>query len=171
MRSGRRRYKHAANDDHHHCVVFCSSRLQSQPARVRPPRRQQQGAKNPLRQIQATVPMATEYTEVHTNISEQELRRLKRAQSKNEQPCEVFLLRKLNLPSICRYLFSSTAVGLITLLDNVKLTSGGQCSQSPLISFLRHIICVILLPNRSSFQFSSTKHPRNSPHSSVLHTF
>ena len=57
-------------------------RLQAQPARVRPPRRQQQGAKNPLRQIQATIPTANEYTEVHTNISEQELRRLKRAQSK-----------------------------------------------------------------------------------------
>jgi hypothetical protein len=57
-------------------------RLQSQPARVRPPRRQQQGAKNPLRQIQATIPTSNEYTEVHTNISEQELRRLKRAQSK-----------------------------------------------------------------------------------------
>ena len=56
-------------------------RLQSQPVRVRPPRRQQQGAKNPLRQIQATIPTANEYTEVHTNISEQELRRLKRAQS------------------------------------------------------------------------------------------
>jgi hypothetical protein len=56
---------------------------------VRPPRRQQQGAKNPLRQIQATMPTAEEYTEVHTNISEQELRRLKRAQSKktdNENP-------------------------------------------------------------------------------------
>ena len=46
-----------------------------------PPRRQQQGAKNPLRQIQATIPTSNEYTEVHTNISEQELRRLKRAQS------------------------------------------------------------------------------------------
>jgi hypothetical protein len=57
-------------------------RLQSQPARVRPPRRQQQGAKNPLRQIQATIPTSNEYTEVHTNLSEQELRRLKRAQSK-----------------------------------------------------------------------------------------
>jgi hypothetical protein len=57
-------------------------RLQSQPARVRPPRRQQQGAKNPLRQIQATISTSNEYTEVHTNISEQELRRLKRAQSK-----------------------------------------------------------------------------------------
>ena len=60
-------------------------RLQSQPARVRPPRRQQQGAKNPLRQIQATIPTADEYTEVHTNISEQELRRLKRAQSKQRR--------------------------------------------------------------------------------------
>lgn len=65
--------------------MFSRIRLQSQPARVRPPRRQQQGAKNPLRQIQATVPTATEYTEVHTNISEQELRRLKRAQSKKIQ--------------------------------------------------------------------------------------
>jgi hypothetical protein len=55
--------------------------LQSQAPRVRPPRRQQQGAKNPLRQIQATIPTENEYTEVHTNISEQELRRLKRAQS------------------------------------------------------------------------------------------
>ena len=65
--------------------ILSCIRLQSQPARVRPPRRQQQGAKNPLRQIQATVPTATEYTEVHTNISEQELRRLKRAQSKKVQ--------------------------------------------------------------------------------------
>jgi hypothetical protein len=56
-------------------------RLQSQTSRVRPPRRQQQGAKNPLRQIQATIPTENEYTEVHTNLSEQELRRLKRAQS------------------------------------------------------------------------------------------
>jgi hypothetical protein len=56
-------------------------RLQSQAARVRPPRRQQQGAKNPLRQIQATMPTEDEYTEVHTNLSEQEVRRLKRAQS------------------------------------------------------------------------------------------
>lgn len=56
-------------------------RLQSQAARVRPPRRQQQGAKNPLRQIQATIPTVDEYTEIHTNISEQEIRRLKRAQS------------------------------------------------------------------------------------------
>jgi hypothetical protein len=46
-------------------------RLQSQAARVRPPRRQQQGAKNPLRQIQATMPTEDEYTEVHTNLSEQ----------------------------------------------------------------------------------------------------
>ena len=61
---------------------FSFIRLQVQPARVRPPRRQQQGAKNPLRQIQATIPTSTEYTEVHTNLSEQELRRLKRAQSK-----------------------------------------------------------------------------------------
>ena len=56
-------------------------RLQSQAARVRPPRRQQQGAKNPLRQIQATIPIVDEYTEIHTNLSEQEIRRLKRAQS------------------------------------------------------------------------------------------
>jgi hypothetical protein len=55
--------------------------LQSQASRVRPPRRQQQGAKNPLRQIQATIPTENEYTEVHTNLSEQEVRRLKRAQS------------------------------------------------------------------------------------------
>ncbi|CAF1063837.1 unnamed protein product [Adineta ricciae] len=55
-------------------------RLQSQPARVRPPRRQQQGAKNPLRQIQATVPTENEYTEVRTDLSEQEVRRIKRAQ-------------------------------------------------------------------------------------------
>lgn len=59
-------------------------RLQAQPTRVRPPRRQQQGAKNPLRQIQATIPTANEYTEVHTNLSEQELRRLKRAQSESD---------------------------------------------------------------------------------------
>jgi hypothetical protein len=63
-------------------MFFNCIRLQSQPTGVRPPRRQQQGAKNPLRQIQATIPTADEYTEVHTNISEQELRRLKRAQSK-----------------------------------------------------------------------------------------
>ena len=60
-----------------------TSRLQSQASRVRPPRRQQQNAKNPLRQIQATLTTANEYTEVHTDLSEQELRRLKRAQSKN----------------------------------------------------------------------------------------
>lgn len=56
-------------------------RLQSQGTRVRPPRRQQMGAKNPLKQIQATIPTENQYTEVHTNLSEQELRRLKRAQS------------------------------------------------------------------------------------------
>ena len=62
------------------------ARLQSQAARVRPPRRQQQGAKNPLRQIQATIPTVDEYTEVHTNLSEQEVRRLKRAQSTRLDP-------------------------------------------------------------------------------------
>jgi len=67
-------------DDLNH-IAENAVRLQSQPARVRPPRRQQQGAKNPLRQIQATIPTSNEYTEVHTNLSEQELRRLKRAQS------------------------------------------------------------------------------------------
>ena len=56
--------------------------MQSQAARVRPPRRQQAGAKNPLRQIQANIPTEDQYIEVHTNLSEQELRRLKRAQSK-----------------------------------------------------------------------------------------
>ncbi|CAF3541406.1 unnamed protein product [Adineta steineri] len=68
------------NTDDLNRIAENAVRLQSQPARVRPPRRQQQGAKNPLRQIQATISTADEYTEVHTNISEQELRRLKRAQ-------------------------------------------------------------------------------------------
>ena len=63
-------------------IIFHSLRLQSQPTRVRPPRRQQQGTKNPLRQIQATIPIVNEYTEIHTDLSEQELRRLKRVQSK-----------------------------------------------------------------------------------------
>ncbi|CAM4930060.1 unnamed protein product [Rotaria socialis] len=66
-------------DDLNH-IAENTVRLQSQPTRVRPPRRQQQGNKNPLRQIQATIPTADEYTEVHTNLSEQEVRRLKRAQ-------------------------------------------------------------------------------------------
>lgn len=69
------------NTDDLNKIAQNTVRLQSQTARVRPPRRQQQGAKNPLRQIQATIPTETEYTEVHTNLSEQELRRLKRAQS------------------------------------------------------------------------------------------
>ena len=61
-----------------------NTRLQTQAPRVRPPRRQQQGARNPLRQIQAHLTTENEYTEVHTNISEQEVRRLKRAQSRKE---------------------------------------------------------------------------------------
>ncbi|CAF0899341.1 unnamed protein product [Rotaria sp. Silwood1] len=68
------------NTDDLNRIAENAVRLQSQPARVRPPRRQQQGTKNPLRQIQATIPTANEYTEVHTDLSEQELRRLKRAQ-------------------------------------------------------------------------------------------
>lgn len=73
-------------------LIRLTIRLQSQPTRVRPPRRQQQGAKNPLRQIQATIPTSNEYTEVHTNVSEQELRRLKRAQSKMSSVCLFSLL-------------------------------------------------------------------------------
>lgn len=69
--------------------------LQSQAPRVRPPRRQQQGAKNPLRQIQATIPTENEYTEVHTDISEQELRRLKRAQSRNKTSFVIDLIREV----------------------------------------------------------------------------
>ncbi|CAF1286362.1 unnamed protein product, partial [Rotaria sordida] len=68
------------NTDDLNRIAENAVRLQSQPARVRPPRRQQQGTKNPLRQIQATIPTANEYTEIHTDLSEQELRRLKRAQ-------------------------------------------------------------------------------------------
>ena len=74
------------NTDDLNRIAENTTRLQSQAARVRPPRRQQQGAKNPLRQIQATIPTANEYIEVHTDLSEQELRRLKRAQSmKNDR--------------------------------------------------------------------------------------
>ncbi len=75
--------------------ILC--RLQSQVPRVRPPRRQQQGAKNPLRQIQATITTLNEYTEVHTDLSEHELRRLKRAQS----------MKKKNLVYSSSHRFSS----------------------------------------------------------------
>ncbi|CAF1347565.1 unnamed protein product [Rotaria magnacalcarata] len=68
------------NTDDLNRIAQNTVRLQPQGARARPPRRQQQGAKNPLRQIQATIPTENEYTEIHTNISEQEVRRLKRAQ-------------------------------------------------------------------------------------------
>ncbi|CAF0986323.1 unnamed protein product [Rotaria sp. Silwood1] len=68
------------NTDDLNRIAENTVRLQSQVSRVRPPRRQQQGAKNPLRQIQATIPTEDQYTEIHTNLSEQELRRLKRAQ-------------------------------------------------------------------------------------------
>jgi len=78
-------------------MFFNCIRLQSQPNRVRPPRRQQQGAKNPLRQIQATIPTADEYTEVHTNISEQELRRLKRAQSKTTNNPVAYIVNEIYL--------------------------------------------------------------------------
>ncbi|CAF2819700.1 unnamed protein product [Rotaria sp. Silwood2] len=68
------------NTDDLNQIAENTVRLQPQVSRVRPPRRQQQGAKNPLRQIQATIPTENQYTEIHTNLSEQELRRLKRAQ-------------------------------------------------------------------------------------------
>ncbi|CAF0992532.1 unnamed protein product [Rotaria sordida] len=64
------------NTDDLNRIAESTVRLQSQVTRARPPRRQKQGAKNPLRQIQAE----NQYTEIHTNLSEQELRRLKRAQ-------------------------------------------------------------------------------------------
>ena len=69
------------NTDDLNQIAEKTTRLQSQAPRVRPPRRQQQGTKNPLRQIQANIATLNEYTEVHTDVSEQELRRLKRAQS------------------------------------------------------------------------------------------
>ncbi|CAF1131336.1 unnamed protein product [Adineta steineri] len=68
------------NTDDLNRIAENTVRLQSQAPRVRPPRRQQQGAKNPLRQIQANIPTENEYTEIHTNVSEQEVRRIKRAQ-------------------------------------------------------------------------------------------
>lgn len=63
-------------------ILLDSFRLQSQAARVRPPRRQQAGTKNPLRKIQASGVTEDQYIELHTNLSEQEFRRIKRAQSK-----------------------------------------------------------------------------------------
>ncbi|UJR20854.1 hypothetical protein I4U23_023964 [Adineta vaga] len=68
------------NTDDFNRIAENTVRLQSQAPRARPPRRQQQGAKNPLRQIQATVPTEMEYTEIRTDLSEQEVRRIKRAQ-------------------------------------------------------------------------------------------